>query len=376
MHIVYQIFKNCQVIRELCDKQKNGTQFNICVEQILKSIYWSIGMEGLYLNKELNRIEKLAREKAKQDKCLLCGKKMSSYCNSHSIPRYILKNISEQGFVNDLSLILEMPNTKKNLGTKEAGTFNNICSDCDQKWFKDYEEPDKLLDENLSDKLLAEIALKNVTQMIYKRHYEKELCKLYSEDFPDDMLKLVVSWKNWDIRDYKQRLEIYKRIIENDEKGSFNIIYKKVLPYQTKIAAQSAIAINDYNNRQINDVFSEKELTDIQIMHICVFPLKSETLLLLFYHKADKKYRDIMHDFNSHSDEYKIDMFNYFVFANIENFYFSPAIGSIFVENDKLKYLCMEQYQLPILNKEYSTYNMEDYTPIEYNEIPNVLNIK
>lgn len=117
-------------------------------------------MDDYDLNKELNRIEKLARERAKQDTCLLCGKKTSSFCNSHSIPRYILNNISKQGFVNDLNLILDMPNKNKNIGINKAGVFYNICSDCDQKWFREYEESGQLLNEILSDKLLAEIALK------------------------------------------------------------------------------------------------------------------------------------------------------------------------------------------------------------------------
>lgn len=212
--------------------------------------------------------------------------------------------------------------------------------------------------------------------MIYKRNFEIELYKLTNESLPYDISEIGINWKKWDIRDYRKRLDVYKNIITNDEKKSFNIIYKKILPYQTKIAAQSAIAVKEYNNRQINDVFSINEATDIQLIHICVFPLNNQTLLLLFYHKADKKYRNMMHDFNSHNEQYKMDMFNYLIFANIENFYFNPSIDSIFVENDKLKYLCMEQYQLPILNNEYSIYNMEDYIPIKYDEIPNMLVIK
>lgn len=40
---------------------------------------------------------KVMKEELKPRKCLLCDKDTTSFCNSHTIPRLSLKNISETG---------------------------------------------------------------------------------------------------------------------------------------------------------------------------------------------------------------------------------------------------------------------------------------
>ena len=40
--------------------------------------------------KKMSKINKEARQAAKRDTCYFCGKPCTSFCNSHSIPRFCL----------------------------------------------------------------------------------------------------------------------------------------------------------------------------------------------------------------------------------------------------------------------------------------------
>ena len=90
--------------------------------------------------------------------------------------------------------MLELPLINKDKGIGEAGTFKLICPECDNTIFQDYEDLDKL-NTKITEKMLEEIALKNVLMMLNKRYMEIELfsnlqneysCLLYTSDAADE----------------------------------------------------------------------------------------------------------------------------------------------------------------------------------------------
>ena len=76
-------------------------------------------------------------------------------------------------------------------------------------------------------------------------------------------------------------------------------------------------------------------------MHLCVFPLKNKTKVILFYKKTDRDYKSILHSINAMCKEKKLKYLNYLIFAYTENYYFSPKIGDVLtakvieIEEDK-----------------------------------------
>lgn len=48
---------------------------------------------------DINNILRQMEREAKTTTCFLCGKKIDSPCNSHVVPRFILKEIAQQGMV-------------------------------------------------------------------------------------------------------------------------------------------------------------------------------------------------------------------------------------------------------------------------------------
>ena len=59
-------------------------------------------------------------------------------------------------------------------GVNRSGTFNYICKKCDGTFFQDYENPNNI-EKYPTDKMLAEIAVKNILLQISKRAVEKQL---------------------------------------------------------------------------------------------------------------------------------------------------------------------------------------------------------
>ena len=53
--------------------------------------------QKIELNKHFSGILKKARQEAKLAKCYFCEKQISSFCNSHSVPKFCLKNIAVRG---------------------------------------------------------------------------------------------------------------------------------------------------------------------------------------------------------------------------------------------------------------------------------------
>ena len=51
------------------------------------------------VNQQIHRIDKKIRKKTKRETCLICNASCSSFCHSHSIPRFVLNNIAEESEV-------------------------------------------------------------------------------------------------------------------------------------------------------------------------------------------------------------------------------------------------------------------------------------
>ena len=84
----------------------------------------------------------------------------------------ILKTIACEGKVLEPWVLMdEIDVVDLESGIKKSGTFHFICRECDALYFQDYENKEALLNDP-TDKMLAEIALKSMLQMISKRNEE------------------------------------------------------------------------------------------------------------------------------------------------------------------------------------------------------------
>lgn len=329
------------------------------------------------VRKKVNKLLSEARNSAKPDKCILCGKSQTSFCNSHSVPQLSLKNIAENGKVLHASVLMGIDIIDIEKGVNNSGTFHFICNECDGTFFQDYEN-----EQNLkavpTDKMLAEIVVKNILLQLSKRGQEKELYRELQKKFNAYAnLEDLEEIKELDVRDYAEELQFHKGIADKNVTGGYQILYWSVLPYKVPIAMQSAIALSkDLEGNEVNNVFDKSESVRMQFMHLAILPLEEESVILAFYHKRDKLYRKLRHQLNSSSKQKVLQFLNYIIFAYTENYFISKTIQLNIESNEKLAQLAQENAGYPnfgFLGAD-NLFGIE-YQPIRMDEIPNFLDV-
>lgn len=334
------------------------------------------GTDIIEVRKRISKFLSNARNGAKPDKCILCGKPQTSFCNSHSVPQLALRNIAVNGKVLLASALMGIEDVIDiEDGVKGSGTFHFICNDCDNSFFQEYEN-EQNLKSFPTDKMLAEIAVKNLLLQLSKRAQEKELyCELQKEFHVYTNLKDLEEIKKLDVRDYTEELNFHKNIADKNSKGGYQVLYWSILPYKIPIAMQSAIALaKDLDGNEVNNIFDMSEKVKMQFMHLAILPLKDESVVLAFYHKRDKLYRKLRHQINSLSEQKVLQFLNYIIFAYTENYFISKTIQSTIESNDKLLKLGQENSGFPrmgILGPD-NLFGI-GYQPIGMDEIPNFL---
>ena len=332
-------------------------------------------IDKVELRKMSQKYMRQAQSETKSDHCLLCGKLVTSFCNSHSVPRFALKSIAENGEVVLASKLMGNEISENKSGVNKSGTFHLICGNCDNSFFQDYESQEKLA-VGITDKLLAEIAVKNFLLQLNKRYTERHLYKILQRELHMfENVEELYDTVELDIKDYFDDMEFHKNIALNGIEGGYQVIHYELLPYRIPIAFQSAIALDkDMKGYQVNDLHDFSPETRIQYLHLAVFPMKDTSVVIAFYHKRDKKYQRLRHQFKSINKETKLMYLNYLIFAYSENYFISKKILNTLETDEALKKLSREINGIPNLGQ----VNLLDiqnwnYAPVSMNDIPNFL---
>lgn len=295
-------------------------------------------------NREISDIFRELRQSAKPQKCILCGKPQSSFCLSHSSPRFVLKNIAVDGKVKTFQAIAHPTSNDAAVGIGKAMTFQYICRDCDSKYFSNYENEEILAQESIGSIALAEIALKNHLLMRYKWTMDEQFTKYSQEhemmafgaDVKNDMDRLT-------LRDNLYDISVAQRVLKSNKSTDFHMIWHTFLDWKVPVCIQTPITMReDLHGGMVNDVYDLSEKNRTESIHLCVFPLKDRTLILLFYHNGDMKYRNFEKQFLELDFDQKLRIINYLMFAYTEHILLSPKIPKKYFRNRKLKRLCKE----------------------------------
>ena len=274
----------------------------------------------IFYNKVI-KDSKIYGKKLKKNLCFYCGEYNKIYCNSHSIPANFLRNIADNGKLATPNSIIDIVGIDKELGVKNSGTFNIICRDCDGKIFQEYENPDNYDAENISDEILSQIAMKN---------YLCALAQRYDEYALFDKFGKVITHFDLDIKEDLYGFYKSKQIIEHKLSNAYNLFYHKKLDYVVPIAFQHLIALNlDLNGEEINDLYNKNPEYRIQCMHMCVFPLRAHTEILLFTEKQNHRYDLFIEQLKKLEHEDQLAVINFIIFSYTDTYYLSPKIRDI-----------------------------------------------
>ena len=322
------------------------------------------------INKRINDINKII----KPNKCPLCGKQLCRTCNSHSVPRMVLKTLEVNGHLYNKNVVDKLPFIDDEKGLNNSGTFHYICNSCDNTFFSDYENPDNV-HKYPTNKVLTEIAVKNLLFSMEKKAFAAAMIK---NDLRIRNSGLIINLEeklkevNLDYRDYENYLKTFIDIKE-DEKNRYKVLFHTVLPYITPVAVQECFTI--YKDRQGNSINDRAlgEEGQIQLVHLCIFPYEGSTTVLLFYYDENTSYDILAEQFESSSVETNLRYINYYLFAFCENYYYSEKIRMNLLTNEKIKKIsreyCGEEGNFGVNTILETIF----YTPVCYDEIPFVL---
>ena len=272
--------------------------------------------------------------------------------------------------------LIDIPFMRSEQGVNEAGTFQLICRDCDSKIFQQCEDP-TVYQAKPNGQILAQIAMKNYLQMIYKRLHEEALYKLMSTEFG------VPSFAEYNHRIISLDLLEYNSSFDRARIGSlgkhdewYYLCYYKKLKYTVPIAFQGGITlISDFENDIINDVYNMNPDYRTKEIHIAIFPLEQESIVMLFIDARDKRYRNFYRQLNRLPLDEQLSAINYIVFSYSENVYISKSIDrSILMDSDFV--VTCKKSNIAIASHPFgSSLNAAnaEFSLSKRNEIPNLL---
>lgn len=278
--------------------------------------------------KQMSKLMKSARAEAKRETCYYCGKEVTSFCNSHSVPEFCLRNISDNGEVLTLNTVVDNPLMESEAGVGKAGTFHLICNDCDSKIFSDYETP-----ENYSSiptaRMVSQMALKNCLKSISKRLFEIELFNITAQK--TEVAQTFSEAKNYannlDLKEYESSYNKAKKALEKKDTNAYYVCYYKKLNYVVPIAFQCSIAlVFDFEGNVINYIYNPSPDYKIRNIHINIFPLKTETAIIMFVENGDKRYRQFYKQFLKLTEDEQLAALTFIMFAYSEDMFFSKTI--------------------------------------------------
>lgn len=314
----------------------------------------------------------------KVDNCVLCGKKITSACNSHVVPQFILKEIAENGHVSYGHALhtININGLDRTTGVKNAYTFRLICKDCDRKNFHDYENPLNLenfdlLDLNTKKKILCEMAIKT-----HLSHISMKYRKMVARDLPtggklgtlEQEGKLIIA-ERIDMEEHERYIQTLRKFIKSN-KNPFVVLYDKVLDYKTKLATQTVINYNyDLTGKKIFDPDLVIYDNECRYFYLMILPQKDKTRILFY---IEKKYlpnvQVIADQFQSLSDEDKLHFLFISLLIHDQQFYMAPSFAkTIFKKDKKIVKLYVRtefsaRYQSKIKDfRKYTNYLLKEY---------------
>lgn len=309
--------------------------------------YFSENMVKKISKRKLQEAEffKALDKYSKAKECILCGKRMSSPCNSHVVPQFILKEIAENGLVSYGYALhtFDMNGLDKTTGVKNAHTFRLICNECDREAFKDYENPNNLehfdeLDNNTKKKVLCEMSLKT-----HVSHFGMKYRRLVAMDLPTggklgtmEKEGRIIFAERIDMEEHEEYIKMLKKSIKTN-KNPFTILYNKVLDYKTKIATQTIINYNyDLNGNQVFNPCLAVPDNECRYFYLMILPYKNKTRVLFY---IEKKYltnvQNIVQQFEMLTEEEKLHFLFISLIIHDQQIYMSPSYVTDIFKNDK-----------------------------------------
>lgn len=336
--------------------------------------------QNINFHKALSMGESFAKKNVRPNNCLICNSSKNPFCNSHSVPARCLRAIAINGDVKVFNGLVKIPAIDDDKGVNEAGTFRLICRECDDKVFKDYETFEKYSDNNPPDKLLHEIVLKNYLKFYHKKSIEAKAFPKMLENlnlpYPD-LLEPILNPGGRDKNDFIKSVYEARKLLNSNTNGYYRIIEYRKLPYTCPLAFQGSITlITGFDGEIINDVFNNDKKYDLQDMHVCIFPEKEFTYILVFYKKYFQRYSQFAKHYTKLDSDERLRLLLFILLKYSEDYFYSADIQNI--EDNPIVQDAITSTSILICDDEDGDKDkinkcIKEYDLNKYKKLPNIL---
>lgn len=288
--------------------------------------------------KQMSRLLSDVRQRAKRSACYCCGESVKSFCDSHYVPRFCLKNIAMNGKLKYFNDFIGFDLLSYEKGVKQAGVFNLICRLCDSKLFQEYENPDNYISIPTTQ-MLAEIAMKDYLKFIYKRDLEKAMNQIVVEKTPmfAGFVSAQEKTKNLDLLEYENSFRKARLVAQGETDDAYELFFYMKLPYVVPIAVQSLITlISDLNCECVNNIYDFSPNYHPRDLHLAILPLKNSSAVLLFCDANESRYQKFIKQFSDLELHEQLGIINYMVFLYTEDYFLSPSVPEDILKNTEI----------------------------------------
>lgn len=303
--------------------------------------------------KSVSCIKNEVRKESIPELCPICKQPLNSACLSHTIPRYCLKEIAEEGMLFSHASIVENDLFKPEVGVKEAITFRMICRKCDTEFFKLYETPGSLYREPTTQ-IMGQIAAKNTLRELAKNLKQEKMRQMIAPEGAR-YIEIESEVRALDRTEDEKALDIAIAAGRKPTSAKYyTLMYHRVLPYVAPFAFQQMIVpVADFEGAPINQVFNYNPSYRIEPLHACVLPSEGMTAIIMFRRENAKRYRAFEGQFRSLSSDEKLEAIVKLIFAYSEDVVISKKVDLDIMKSESLR-------EIARLNNTYIHFNIDE----------------
>lgn len=289
------------------------------------------------LKKQLNDLKAKIYKDIKPTNCLLCGNVMTSPCNSHTVPQFVLKTIAKNGKVCYGQALAKIKEIDTETGIGNAFPFKLICRKCDNSFFKEYESSESILyfdGSKNNNRILAPMAVKS--------HLGRLSSKLYIKRFKERMYlngyeNPNLSGEKLEIVQHRVYIKNLKKL-KNSSKEEFTIIFNDLLDYEVGIACQTTIClVRDLDGNLLFDMLDIRFSNKLDFLYLTIFPTEGKTRIMLFVENSHiERNLSFIYKFDKLDLEDKIHAIFIMLILYSEQFYMNPKLKDIILKDKAL----------------------------------------
>ena len=303
--------------------------------------------------RQMNSSRREAEKAVRPSFCSICGHPFEDgggICASHSVPQMVLNNIMSKnkdgqmtcsrtfGMYEDDIPIPALPDfIQIQPGKSRAGVFRSICKKCDSEFFKDYEDEEALLSLDpysaQGNKILSEIMIKSHLAKLakVKTDYKTERIQATKAAMMGLGIVNLNTDKALELDERDAWLDIVRceEIIKQGLSNQFLVPVFRILPYRNQIAAQIVLPITyDLKGNRLTDTLSFDAQYKLDDFCIVSFPLKRNTLLMMFCLKdSEKTYGEYVSQISGLNVSNQMKLMQALMFSGSEDIFMTNEIA-------------------------------------------------